>query len=202
MWDNLSVYESIIMFEDGEEVPFTGKDYFFIEHVGSDEVNVFQWYQSLGQWAVGAAEFIGFEDGYAKFMTDNPAGEMLTFLISGDKRDVIISKDDSDIVVGYEVVATYPNSSGSYSPSTGGYGISSGSYGNSFNNNSGYGNSSSGRTCISCNGTGKCKTCNGKGEYYHETGYYTGNSGKTLTTCPVCRGTGRCGTCHGNGSIH
>lgn len=68
--------------------------------------------------------------------------------------------------------------------------------------NSGNGSSSSsGRTCISCNGTGKCKTCNGQGWYYPETGYYVGRSGKTRTNCPVCRGTGRCGTCHGNGSI-
>ncbi len=56
-------------------------------------------------------------------------------------------------------------------------------------------------TCSSCNGTGECKTCHGQGWYYHETGYYTGRSGKSRTDCPVCHGTGRCGTCHGKGSI-
>lgn len=67
---------------------------------------------------------------------------------------------------------------------------------------SGSGNSlSSGRTCISCNGTGRCTTCNGQGWYYHETGYYIGNSHQTRTTCPVCNGTGRCGTCRGQGII-
>lgn len=71
----------------------------------------------------------------------------------------------------------------------------------SYDSGSSNGSSGSGRTCISCSGTGICKTCGGQGWYYHETGYYTGNSHKTKTTCPVCRGTGKCGTCHGSGSI-
>lgn len=83
--------------------------------------------------------------------------------------------------------AQYP--SAGYAPA-GGY--NSGTSGSS---------SGSGRTCVSCNGTGRCNTCNGQGWYYHETGYYTGNSHQTRTTCPVCNGTGRCGTCRGQGSI-
>lgn len=53
-------------------------------------------------------------------------------------------------------------------------------------------------SCHSCNGSGKCGQCAGRGEYRYEGGY--GLSGG-ITDCAVCKGTGRCGVCHGRGKL-
>lgn len=48
-------------------------------------------------------------------------------------------------------------------------------------------------TCLSCGGSGKCKTCNGRHWYYG----YTGNQ----ITCPNCKPDGACTHCGGSGKI-
>lgn len=191
MYDNLGAYASVAVYEDGEQIPFYGTDYFFIDFIDRTDVNVLFFNTILNIWQSDSADFIEQTSDYTKFTVINPVGEELTFIISPDLRDIIVSKDYEDISVAYELIEGYNNYSPSYTyPSYG-----------SYNDGSSSGSFSSSRTCISCNGTGKCKTCNGQGWYYHETGYYTGRSGKTRTDCPVCHGTGRCGTCYGNGSI-
>ncbi|MDE6271563.1 MAG: hypothetical protein K2M31_00970 [Muribaculaceae bacterium] len=123
--------------------------------------------------------------------------EDIMFLISSDCSDLIAAKENSELTVCYTLV-NGDTSNRNYSAPSYNNPSYSGSYGGSSYGN---GTSGSGRLCVSCSGSGKCKTCGGKGYYYHETGYYTGNSHKTRTDCPVCRGTGNCGTCHGAGKI-
>lgn len=65
--------------------------------------------------------------------------------------------------------------------------------GSYYSSSSSSSSSSSGRQHDLCNGTGKCKTCNGTGSMWK--GY--GQSGKTR--CPNCNGTGRCSGCNGTG---
>lgn len=50
--------------------------------------------------------------------------------------------------------------------------------------------------CPSCNYTGKCDYCGGKGRTKVEVNldYY-------VNDCPICNGTGKCKTCHGKGYI-
>lgn len=55
------------------------------------------------------------------------------------------------------------------------------------------------RVCPSCNGGRICSSCGGRGEYWIETGTFTGRDTQKLVTCPVCRGTKHCGTCRGKG---
>lgn len=71
--------------------------------------------------------------------------------------------------------------------SSGGYtgGASSGSSGSS--------SSTSSRMCRVCVGSGKCRTCNGKGWYY-DTGMGLG----TKRNCPNCSD-GKCTSCGGSG---
>lgn len=47
------------------------------------------------------------------------------------------------------------------------------------------------KTCMSCGGSGKCNTCNGRHWYYG----YTGNK----LTCPNCPPNGACQSCGGSG---
>lgn len=49
-------------------------------------------------------------------------------------------------------------------------------------------------TCPSCNGTGYCTMCKGRGIYQNT---YDGK----WYNCPSCGGTGRCKVCHGAGKI-
>lgn len=46
-------------------------------------------------------------------------------------------------------------------------------------------------TCHTCNGSGRCTACAGRGEYRTSDGYYL--------DCPVCHGTGCCQVCKGRG---
>lgn len=48
-------------------------------------------------------------------------------------------------------------------------------------------------TCHTCNGSGRCTACAGRGEYRTSDGYYL--------DCPVCHGTGNCQVCHGRGRL-
>lgn len=193
LYSNLAIYKSVAVYEDGEQVPFTGEDFFYLDFDNNGDVWIISWITSQNQWGTSDATLIQRDVEGSKYEGYNGYFEDIVFLISPDNRDLLLSKDGSDLVVAYELVyvsSSSHNYNSNLYPSYGGY--------NSGNNGS---TSNSGRTCVSCNGTGKCKTCNGQGWYYHETGYYTGRSGKTKTTCPVCNGTGRCGTCHGLGSI-
>lgn len=54
------------------------------------------------------------------------------------------------------------------------------------------------RSCHSCNGSGNCGHCAGRGEVR-----YDGNYGQPggIMDCPICKGTGRCGVCNGRGEI-
>ena len=92
----------------------------------------------------------------------------------------------------YPVQPNYPGGGGGYNPGGGSYNGGSGSGGSSSSNSSSS-SSSSRRQHDLCNGTGKCKTCNGTGSMWK--GY--GQSGKTR--CPNCNGTGRCSGCNGTG---
>lgn len=79
---------------------------------------------------------------------------------------------------------------------------SNNSGGNIVNPNVGSSSGSTGnyrRACPSCNGGRICSSCGGRGEYWVETGTFTGRDTKKLVTCPVCRGTKHCGTCRGKG---
>lgn len=78
------------------------------------------------------------------------------------------------------------------------------SYDNGISNSNGSVNthSSNGTSCNSCGGTGYCKACSGKGEYWIETGTFTGKDTNKLIKCPVCRGTKHCGVCRGLGRIN
>lgn len=58
------------------------------------------------------------------------------------------------------------------------------------------------RLCPSCKGGCVCSVCGGKGEYWIETGMFTGRDTKKLITCSTCRGTKHCGVCRGNGYIN
>lgn len=193
LYSNLAIYKSVAVFEDGKEVPFTGIDYFYLDFDTDGDVWILNWFTDANQWGTSPTDLIQKDEEGCKYKGFNGNYEDLVFLISPDKRDLLMSKEGSDLVVAYELIknnSLLPNYNTNSFPQHNGY--------NSGNRNN---KTTSGRTCISCNGNGKCKTCNGQGWYYHETGYYTGNSHKARTTCPVCRGTGRCGTCHGNGSI-
>ncbi len=192
LYDNLSVYQSVAVFEDGEEVPFTGTDYFYIDTDEDGDVWVLFYYPEHSKWSTTWADFIEQTSNGTKYSVDNLDGDELTFIISSDRQNVVVAKKGDDITIAYALLdgngsTTIPSYS---TPSYGGY-----------STGSGYGSSSSGRTCAGCNGTGKCTMCDGKGWYYQEAGYYTGNSRREKTTCPVCHGTGRCGACHGNGTI-
>lgn len=191
MYQNLGVYKSVAVYEDGEKVPFTGTDYFYIDFGDDGEISALFYNHRYGQWESIPAETISSGKRSTTYSTYNSEGEDLSVLVLNDLSKIRISKDNDDISIVYKLINGSEVSTPSYSGGSGSYsgGYSSGS------------SSSSGRTCISCNGTGKCKTCDGKGYYYQETGYYVGRSGKTRTDCPVCHGTGRCGTCHGNGTI-
>lgn len=194
LYENLAVYKSVAVYEDGEQIPFSGVDYFFLDFDSDGDVWIISWIPSENQWGTSMASLISRDYEGSKYEGQNGSFEDLIFLTSPDKRDLLVAKDGSDITVAYELVndgasPSYGHSH-DYTPQ---YGGGNRSYGES--------SGSSGRACVSCNGTGKCKTCDGKGWYYHETGYYIGRPGKTKTDCPVCRGTGRCGTCHGNGTI-
>lgn len=192
LYENLAVYKSVAVYEDGEQVPFSGVDYFYLDFDSNGDVWIISWNPSSNQWGTSDATFISRDSEGSKYEGYNGSFEDLIFLISPDKRDLLLAKDGSDLIIAYELIngnSSSPGYAPGYTPSYGGY------------NTSGGATSSSGQTCVSCNGTGKCKTCDGKGWYYHETGYYTGRSGKTRTDCPVCHGTGHCGTCHGNGTI-
>ena len=48
--------------------------------------------------------------------------------------------------------------------------------------------------CPVCNGTGKCRTCAGRGEYRN-------SQTNTLYDCGVCRGGGKCQVCYGRGKV-
>lgn len=64
------------------------------------------------------------------------------------------------------------------------------------------GSSSSGSTytkCNSCGGSGVCRSCNGRGGEWRDTGYYTGSNTKSWINCPSCGGSKRCYMCHGSG---
>lgn len=195
MYDNLSVYRSVAVYEDGEQVPFNGTDYFYVDHDDDGDVWVL-FCDPYDGWMTTSADFIEQTYDYTKYSVTNPAGEELIFIISPDGQDVMATKDGEDITIAYALL----NSGGSYSVPSYGGGYNGGGYGG-YSTGSGSGSSSSGRTCAGCRGTGKCTMCNGDGWYYQETGYYTGNTRKEKTTCPSCHGTGRCGTCHGNGTI-
>lgn len=196
MYENLGIYGSVAVYEDGEQIPFQGTDYFYLDFVDDDDVWVLFWSDTYG-WLTTSADLEEETYDYTKFSVMNPADEVLTFIVSPDRNDIMISKEYEDVVIAYQLI----NGGGSYMPtpsySTPNYGSYGGSYGGGYST----GSSSSGRTCAGCSGTGKCTLCDGKGWYYQETGYYTGNSHKEKTTCPSCHGTGRCGTCHGNGTI-
>lgn len=56
-------------------------------------------------------------------------------------------------------------------------------------------------TCNSCGGSGVCRSCNGRGGEWRDTGYYTGSNNKSWINCPSCGGSGRCYMCHGRGKI-
>ena len=58
------------------------------------------------------------------------------------------------------------------------------------------------RLCPSCKGGCICSVCGGKGEYWIETGMFTGRDTKKLITCSTCKGTKHCGVCRGNGYIN
>lgn len=102
---------------------------------------------------------------------------------------------------GFTVTSTYIN------PNTGdSYVIHNGSY--SGGNSTGYSNSTSGgyssgsnknhsgssvyTKCTDCNGSGRCRHCNGRG-----TSILTGHS----ETCVVCNGSGKCKICYGRGKL-
>lgn len=190
VYKNLKVYKSVDVFEDGQQVPFNGIDYFYLNFDKDGDVWVISWASEYNQWCSSPATLITRDEEGSKYEGCNGGFENLVFLLSPDKQDILVAKEGSNLVVAYELenVAT-PNHNTSICRNSG----------SSFSGNSG--TTTSGRKCISCGGLGKCKTCKGQGWYYHETGYYTGNTRKTKTTCPVCRGTGKCGTCHGSGTI-
>ena len=52
--------------------------------------------------------------------------------------------------------------------------------------------------CSFCNGTGVCRSCNGRGGYFD---YYGYSSEKTWRQCPSCNGSGRCFNCYGKGHL-
>ncbi|MFZ2956356.1 MAG: ankyrin repeat domain-containing protein [Candidatus Ozemobacteraceae bacterium] len=49
------------------------------------------------------------------------------------------------------------------------------------------------RTCWSCSGNGRCKTCGGKGDTF------SWKKGQSREKCERCRGSGRCSECGGKG---
>lgn len=165
-----------------------------------------------GRQTIPLNNYPAFEEFAEQTMSD-PTFDGGSFLVTNNGYVLIYYNEEKGYAnYFYTTFPGNPNSfilRGHYStdPSVAGNGESNAnsSYGNPSNSNnykSGSGNSSnSSRTCPSCRGARKCSTCNGKGSYYHETGYYTGKSTKTKTTCPVCSGTGNCGTCRGAGSI-
>lgn len=55
--------------------------------------------------------------------------------------------------------------------------------------------------CNSCSGTGKCTACGGRGQYWVDSGMYTGSGSRTLVNCGSCGGSGNCGVCYGIGKI-
>ena len=195
MYENLGVYRSVAVFEDGEQVPFSGVDYFYLDFASDGDVYILSWSDyGGGQWSTGAADFVGNTGNGLKYEGCNGNLEDLEFILSYDKSMVVVSKENSDLVVAYQLT----NGGGGYN---GGYSVPSygGNYGGSYGGSSGSSSSSSGRTCISCSGSGKCKTCQGSGWYYRDS-YYTG-SGRTPTECAICKGNGKCGTCYGLGTI-
>ncbi len=80
------------------------------------------------------------------------------------------------------------------STSYGSSGSGSSSYSSGSSSSSGSVSSSSSKRCSFCLGSGKCKTCNGKGTYYPE-----GFGLHELTDCPNCSD-GTCSHCHGSGT--
>ena len=71
-----------------------------------------------------------------------------------------------------------------------------GSYGGGTGSYSGgsSGGSSTYTKCTSCNGTGRCSSCKGKGYKFNS---YSGHDDE----CPNCRGKGSCPICYGKGSL-
>ena len=53
--------------------------------------------------------------------------------------------------------------------------------------------------CRTCNGSGVCTSCRGRGGEWRDTGYYTGSNVKSWISCGSCSGNGRCFNCHGSG---
>lgn len=198
LYTTLLVYQSdAVLDADNNFVDFTGVDYFYLDLDHSGNLSALFFDYDDNHWVSNPCDPRGGDEDGLQFSTYNPLGEEIEFIISTDCSDLMAFKENSDLTVCYIVVNGGVSTPQSVQPS-----YSNPSYSGSYGGSSYGGNSSgSGRTCISCSGSGKCKTCNGKGYYYHETGYYTGNSHQTRTDCPVCRGTGNCGTCHGAGSI-
>ncbi|MBD5176880.1 MAG: hypothetical protein HDT05_05650 [Bacteroidales bacterium] len=201
LYTNLLVYKTDAVLDGNNNfVDFSGVDYFYLDMDRDGDLWALFYDFNRHSWIKNPCNLEGYEEDSLKYSTYNLLAEDIIFLISTNCSDLIMAKENSDLTLCYTIV-NGSSSSPSYSnpsytsPSYSG----SGSYGGSGSYSSG--SSGSGRTCISCSGSGKCKTCGGKGYYYHETGYYTGNSGKTRTDCPVCRATGNCGTCHGVGTI-
>lgn len=60
---------------------------------------------------------------------------------------------------------------------------------------------SNGRICKSCSSTGECTACGGRGQYWVDSGIYTGSDSRTLVDCGSCGGSGKCRVCYGNGYI-
>lgn len=60
-------------------------------------------------------------------------------------------------------------------------------------------NSSVYTRCSVCGGSGICRSCNGRGGEWRDTGYYTGSDVRSWIECPSCRGNTRCYMCHGSG---
>lgn len=60
-------------------------------------------------------------------------------------------------------------------------------------------NSSVYTKCSVCGGSGVCRSCNGRGGEWRDTGYYTGSDVRSWIECPSCRGNTRCYMCHGSG---
>jgi len=127
MYNALGVYETVAVLEDGEEIDFTGKDYFFIDYRPNGDVSVLFFTGGYG-WVTSSAEYEGENDKYAQYTVTNPSGEDLTFTISLDQLDIFVYKEDSDIVVAYTLNTDYDE----YSSPTYGNDYNSYGYGNNY----------------------------------------------------------------------
>lgn len=62
-------------------------------------------------------------------------------------------------------------------------------------------------TCGACGGSGKCRRCDGRGDFYcrecyHHNGKCIECRGKGTITCPECEGKGKCHKCKGTGIMN